>query len=98
MRSNQNPKSLYRNKFGAYISITETWKHRVSLLESSNPNQSIPGSPKSNSDEQNHETFLSVIDCIDFQKWYVFVTTLVKDFKLLPYLIAELIQIAFKKV
>ena len=61
------------------ISQIQDLENRVSSLKSSKPSYQPPSSSlKLSPDNQDHESFLSIINHIDFQKWYVFV----EDFKL----------------
>ena len=61
------------------ISPLQELENLVPSLESSkSPNQSPPFSPKLSPENQNHGSFLSVINRIDFQKSYVI---LIKEFK-----------------
>jgi len=65
------------------ISQLQEFKNQVSSHGSSKPpNQSPLSSLKLRPENQNHESFLSVINCIDFQKSYASVTIMVKQFKL----------------
>ena len=65
---NQNAKSIEETN-SIFISQDHELENRVASLESSKPpNESTPSSPKLTPNEKNHESFLSVISCIDFKK------------------------------
>ena len=65
-----------------HISQLQGLENQVSFLESAKPpNQCPPSSSKLSLDDQNPEAFLSLINHIDFQKWYVSVNVIVKDVK-----------------